>query len=80
VYRKRAVHEHHRTQSYGFSHFLLSQSTFIDKVRILELDDGENNEYLIPKDTILQLGTIMKFIGETQVFFPIGTLRQFYKI
>lgn len=80
VFKKRAIHEHHRTQSYGFNYNLLTQSKHIKKIRIFEENGGYNAEYLVDKQIILELGTVMNFIGEKQIFFKISLLEQFYKL
>lgn len=80
IFRKRAVHEHHRTKSYGFNAWLLHNSKLIKKIRIYEDNDGYNNEYLIPKERIIQGGTEMDFISERQIFYPINQLEIFYKV
>lgn len=69
-----------RTSSYGFNEFLIRKSTLIDKVKIIEDNEGVNNTYIVPRQVILDAGNIMNFIDEVQIFVPISFLERFYKI
>lgn len=80
IFRKRVLHEHHRTNSYGFNAWLLHNSKHIKNIRIYEDNDGVNNEYLISKQAIIDGGKEMNFINEVQIFYPIKQLETFHKI
>jgi hypothetical protein len=75
--RTRAIHLFRKTNSYGFNHELLKKSILFDKVRLR--DDFQ--EWLIPKDFILQNGSFLNFKNhggfELQIFLPLNMMEEF---
>lgn len=80
VFRNREQHQHMRTSSYGFNEFLMKKSTLIDKIKIIEDNEGINNTYIISRQSIINIGNVMNFIDEVQIFVPISYLERFCKI
>jgi hypothetical protein len=63
VTRKRGKHLHRVTNSYGFNHSVLNESTMFDikKIHLVEDDGGE---FLFPKYCVTQYGTFLNFKGK----------------
>lgn len=80
IFRNRAQHQHIRTSSYGFNEFLMTKSAMIDRIKIIEDNDGYSNTYSISRRSVLDVGTIMNFIDEVQIFVPISYLERFCKL
>jgi hypothetical protein len=77
VKRKREKHLFIKNQSYGFNHKLLIDATKFDKIRLSD----EKNEWLIPKDYILNNGSFLHFKSsggfERQIFIELDKLKEF---
>jgi len=79
VKRTKSLHLFRKLNAYGFNHKLLNDSKLFDKVRLL--DDFE--EWLIPKEFILNNGSFLNFVNkggfELQIFVPLEKLSDFKK-
>lgn len=75
--RNRAIHLFRKSNSYGFNHNLLKKTLLFDKVRLRD----DQNEWLIPKDFILENGHFLNFKNqggfELQIFLPLNIMEQF---
>lgn len=79
IKRNRAKHLFRKTQSYGFNYKLLADSKLFENVRLM--DDFQ--EWLIPKQFILDNGNFMNFVNhggfELQIFLPLSSMQEFEK-
>ena len=79
VFRQRQAHLFRKMNAYGLNHHLLKEAKLIDQVRLT--DDTE--EWLIPRDFILQNGKFLNFSNhggfELQIFMPLNSIQQFLK-
>lgn len=75
--RVRNKHLFRKSNSYGFNHNLLKKTLLFDKVRLRD----DQNEWLIPKDFILENGHFLNFKNqggfELQIFLPLEMMEQF---
>ena len=75
--RKRDIHLFRKANSYGFNHYVLSESKHFDWVR---LKDDCGNHWKIPKSYILESGKFLHFKCEgfeRQQFVSLEELEQF---
>jgi hypothetical protein len=76
VRRVRKKHLHEKSNSYGFNHHILDNAKQFKYIRLCET----KNEYLIPKEYILENGKFMYYKGqgfERQIFVSLDELEQF---
>jgi hypothetical protein len=76
VRRKRAVHLHRKSNSYGFNHYVLENAKTFDRVEIID-DAGT---YIVPVDVMLTNGKILYFkqMGfERQIFVPLDIITKY---
>lgn len=73
VKRKRAVHEHRKTKSYGFNYHVVHTGKTFDRVQIID-DFGT---YMVPLTVIIHEGKVLNFTQsgfEKQIFLPISVI------
>lgn len=83
VERSSDKHVHRKSNSYGFNYYLLKNVKYFDWVAINE--DGVNF-YVIPKQTIIDLGNVMYFKNsqdgnsfEVQIFLYRNIIKNYLK-
>ena len=79
VRRKRSKHLFRANTSYGFNHKLLDEAKLFTQVRLSD----ESQEWLIPKEYILENGSFLHFKNpggfERQIFIELNKITQFEK-
>jgi len=77
VKRNRTKHLFRKNQSYGFNHKLLDEAKLFDNIRLKD----EIQEWLIPKNYILENGSFLHFKNnggfERQIFIELDKIRDF---
>ena len=80
VKRKRDAHLHRKSNSYGFMYAIIKELKSFDRVRLWD----EFGRYLIPKDVIMNEGSVMNFKNsadgesyELQYFLPLPRIETF---
>lgn len=75
--RKRGIHFFRKLQAYGFCYQLIKDTKHFDAIRLKD----EYEEWLIPRDFILENPTFLHFVGsggyELQVFIPVDKIEEF---
>lgn len=74
--RKKAIHLHRKSDSYGFNHYILANAQSFDTVKLMD----DTDTYLIPNKKIIELGHYLHFLEkgfERQVFVKLEDLQQF---
>lgn len=75
--RKRGVHLHRISNSYGFNHYILENAFTFDTIR---LSDDKGGNWKIPRQYILDNGSYLHFKSqgfEKQLFMKLEQLEQF---
>lgn len=76
IKRKRSQHLFKKNNSYGFNYHLLESAKRFEFIRL----EDEYNEWLIPRQYLLEKGVFLHFkqIGfERQIFVPLALLEEF---
>lgn len=76
VHRKRMIHLHYKSQSYGFNHYIIDNAKKFKHVLLID----ERGRYLIPNKVILKKGEFLYFkqIGfELQIFLSLEIINQY---
>lgn len=76
VHRKRIIHLHYKSQSYGFNHYIIDNAKKFNKVLLID----ERGSYLIPNKVILEKGEFLYFkqVGfELQIFLSLEIINQY---
>jgi len=79
VKRDRLKHLFRKNESYGFNHKLLADAISFDKIRLSD----QINEWLIPKEYILNNGSFLHFKNnggfERQIFIELDKITEFQR-
>lgn len=76
VKRKRKLHLHYMSNSYGFNYFIIANAQKFQKVLLCD----ELGRYLIPNSVILEEGKFLYFKQtgfEKQLFLPLDIINKF---
>ena len=78
IKRKRIIHLHYKSDSYGFNHYIIDNAKKFSSVLLID----ERGRYLIPNRVILDEGKFLYFKQEgfeRQIFLSLDIINQ-YKI
>ena len=76
IKRKRIIHLHYKSQSYGFNHYVIDNAKKFNKVLLSD----ERGTYLIPNKIILEKGEFLYFKQqgfEVQIFLSLEIINQY---
>jgi hypothetical protein len=80
VKREKEKHLFRKMNAYGLNHYLLKEAKLFDHIRLRD----EQNEWLIPREFILDKGQFLNFSNhggfELQIFIPIDLIMDFKQI